>query len=228
MTDDGPVNGGPMTDEGGALGPEHVVDVPQRWETLGSAQKFEGHVFNVRSDDVRMPDGEGGSEVVTRDVIEHLGAVGTLALDDEGRVLLIRQYRHPVGQLLWEAPAGLRDVKGESLQSLAERELLEEASYKAGRWDTLVDIFPSSGMSNERVRVFLARDVTKVPDDQIDFARVHEEADMPAVWVPLDEAVRKVLAGEIHNTIATVGILAINAARADGFASLRPPDAPEA
>ncbi|MBX6769785.1 MAG: NUDIX hydrolase, partial [Actinomadura rubrobrunea] len=147
--------------------------------------------------------------------------------DDADRVLLLRQYRHPVGRLLWEAPAGLRDVPGEPLHKLAERELLEEAGYRAARWHTLADVLPSSGMSDERVRIFLARDLTEVPAEEIDFERVHEEADMPVVWVPLDEAVRKVFAGEIHNMIASLGILAVQAARARGFRDLRPVDAPE-
>ncbi|MFC6886655.1 MULTISPECIES: NUDIX hydrolase [Actinomadura] len=216
---------------GGATpGPDDVRDRPERWEVVEESRAFEGHVFNVRRDRVRMPAGPtaaAGTEVVGRDVIEHLGSVGVLALDDGGRVLLLRQYRHPVGYLLWEAPAGLRDVAGEPLHKLAERELLEEAGYRAERWDTLADVFPSSGMSDERVRIFLARGLTEVPADQIDFERRHEEAEMPVVWVPLDDAVRKIFAGEIHNMIATTGILAAHAARANGFRDLRPVDAPE-
>ncbi|WP_242902143.1 NUDIX domain-containing protein [Actinomadura terrae] len=208
------------------LGPGDVRDRPERWEVTGEETVFAGHVFDVRRDGVVMPRGED-TEVVGRDVIVHPGSVGILALDGQDRVLLLRQYRHPVGYLLWEAPAGLRDVAGEPLHKLAERELLEEAGYRADRWDTLVDVFPSSGMSDERVRVFLARDLTEVPAAEIDFERVHEEADMPVVWVPLEEAVRKVLAGEVHNMIATVGVLAAHAARADGFRGLRPVDAPE-
>ncbi|GGV25183.1 ADP-ribose pyrophosphatase [Actinomadura cremea] len=208
------------------LGPDDVRDRPERWHVVEETAAFKGHVFNVRRDRVEMPRGDG-TEVVGRDVIEHLGSVGVIALDDRDRVLLVRQYRHAVGRLLWEAPAGLRDVAGEPLHELAQRELLEEAGYRAERWDTLVDVFPSSGMSDERVRVFLARGVTEVPADQIDFERIHEEADMPVVWVPLDEAVRKVLAGEVHNMIASTGILAAHAARAAGFAGLRPVDAPE-
>ncbi|MFI0445317.1 NUDIX domain-containing protein [Actinomadura sp. 6N118] len=215
---------GPVTGHG--LGPGDVRDRPERWEVTGTSEEFDGHVFKVRRDSVRMPSG-AGTEIVQRDLIEHLGSVGILALDDRDRVLLVRQYRHPVGHLLWEAPAGLRDKDGEPLQQLAERELLEEAGYRAGRWDTLVDVFPSSGMSDERTRIFLARELTEVPADEIDFERVHEEADMPVVWVPLAEAVRKVLAGEIHNMIAATGILAVSAAHARGFRDLRPADAPE-
>ncbi|XVQ13929.1 NUDIX domain-containing protein [Spirillospora sp. CA-255316] len=207
-------------------GVDDVRDRRDRWEVVAAESVFEGRVFDVRRDSVRMPSGDT-TEIVHRDVIEHPGSVGILALDDADRVLLLRQYRHASGYLLWEAPAGLRDVDGEPLHKLAERELLEEAGYRADRWDVLVDVLPSSGMSSERVRIFLARGLTEVPADQIDFERVHEEADMPVVWVPLDEAVRKALAGDLHNLIAVTGILAVHAARARGYADLRPVDAPE-
>ncbi|MFI0481604.1 NUDIX domain-containing protein [Actinomadura sp. 9N215] len=206
--------------------PDDVRDRPERWTVVEESTVFQGKVFSVRQDRVQMPRGDG-TEIVGRDVIAHIGSVGVLALDDRDRVLLLRQYRHPVSRLLWEAPAGLRDVDGEPLHKLAERELLEEAGYRADRWDTLLDVFTSPGMTDERVRIFLARGLTEVPADQIDFERVHEEADMPVVWVPLDDAVRKVLAGEVHNAIACMGVLAVHAARASGFAGLRPADAPE-
>lgn len=210
----------------GVLGPDDVRDSHECWKVVEETTAFRGPVFGVRRDRVEMPRGDG-TEIVGRDVVEHIGSVGVLALDDDDRVLLLRQYRHPVSRLLWEAPAGLRDVAGEPLHKLAERELLEEAGYRAERWDTLVDVFPSSGMTDERVRVFLARGLTEVPAGQIDFERVHEEADMPVVWVPVEEAVRKVLAGDVHNMIACLGVLAVHAARASGFAGLRPVDAPE-
>ncbi|MEU8799754.1 NUDIX hydrolase [Spirillospora sp. NPDC048819] len=210
----------------GDLGPDDVRDSPERWRVVAESTVYRGHVFGVRSDRVEMPRGDG-TEVVGRDVIEHIGSVGVIALDDRDRVLLLRQYRHPVGRLLWEAPAGLRDVGGEPLHKLAERELLEESGYRAERWDTLLDVYPSPGMTDERVRIFLARGVTEVPADLIDFERVHEEADMPVVWVPLEDAVRKALAGDLHNMIACMGVLAVHAARASGFAGLRPVDAPE-
>jgi ADP-ribose pyrophosphatase len=210
----------------GGLGPDDVRDRPERWHVVEESTVFRGRVFGVRSDRVEMPRGDG-TEIVVRDMIQHIGSVGVIAVDDRDRVLLLRQYRHPVGRLLWEAPAGLRDVDGEPLHKLAERELLEEAGYRAGRWDTLVDVYTSPGMADERVRIFLARDVTEVPADQIDFERVHEEADMPVVWVPLEDAVRKVLAGDLHNMITCLGVLAAQAARASGYAGLRPVDAPE-
>ena len=204
-----------------------MKDTPERWEVLGSEEHFAGYVIKVRTDRVAMPDGNGGQEAVTRDVVSHPGAVGVVALDDQDRVLLIRQYRHPVGYQLWEVPAGLRDKAGEPTWVNAERELAEEAGYQASEWHLLLDYLSSPGMTDERIRVFLARGLSPVPDGELDFDRVHEEADMPVEWVPLDEAVAKVLAGDIHNGLAVTGILAVHAARAAGFQTLRPADAPE-
>lgn len=201
-----------------------VRDLPERWERVDSVERFAGRVVRVRSDRLRMPNGDR-MEIVTRDVVAHPGSVGILALDDDDRVLLIRQYRHAVGHLLWEAPAGLRDVDGEPVWRTAARELAEEAGFRAERWHTLIDFFTSPGMSDERKRIFLARGLTEVTDD--DFQRIHEEADMPLAWVPLDDAVGKVLGGEIHDPTAATGILAAHAARARGFRDLRPVDAPE-
>ncbi|MEW2355105.1 NUDIX hydrolase [Spirillospora sp. NPDC029432] len=215
-----------MSDRDTPRAPDAVRDSPAKWEVTGSDREFEGRIFAVRRDAVRMPNG-ATTEIVHRDVIEHPGSVGIIAVDAAGRVLLLRQYRHAAGRMLWEAPAGLRDVRGEPLHELAARELLEEAGHRAARWDVLADVLTSPGMSDERVRIFLARDLTEVPADEIDFERVHEEADMPVVWVPLDEAVRKVLAGELHNAIAVTGILAAHAARAAGYRGLRPVEAPE-
>ncbi|HEU5159603.1 MAG TPA: NUDIX hydrolase [Streptosporangiaceae bacterium] len=202
-----------------------VRDVPERWEVVGSRTGFRGRVIGVRVDQVMMPNG-GGSEVAEREVVAHPGAVGVLALDADERVLLIQQYRHPVGHLLWEAPAGLRDVAGEPLHATARRELIEEAGYRAETWHVLVDTFTSPGMSDERMRIFLARDLTEAPAPA-GYQAIHEETDMPIAWVPLDEAVAKVLSGDIHNPTAAMGILAAHAARANGFRGLRAPDAPE-
>ncbi|MEV7007577.1 NUDIX hydrolase [Streptosporangium sp. NPDC051022] len=201
-----------------------VVDVPERWEVVSSAEHFSGRVIRVVTDAVVMPDGE----VVNRDYVAHPGSVSVVALDDRDRVLMIRQYRHPAGRLLWELPAGLRDVEDEPLHLAAARELAEEAGYRAATWHTLVDALTSPGMTDERTRIFLARDLTPIPEGELDFVRRHEESDMPVVWIPLSDAVRRALEGMIHNFQAVAGILAAYAASADAFASLRPADAPEA
>ncbi|WP_433185521.1 NUDIX domain-containing protein [Actinoallomurus sp. CA-150999] len=212
--------------QGHVTGEDGVADERCRWETVGSEQRFDGAIIEVRTDRVRMPHGEK-SEVVARDVVVHPGSVGVICLDDEERVLLLRQYRHPIGYLLWEPPAGLRDVEGEPLWRTAARELAEEAGYRAREWHTLLDACTSPGMTNERTRIFLARGLSEISAGEDDFERIHEEADMPIAWVPLDDAVATVQRGAVHNPLAVMGILAVYAARAAGFRDLRAPDAPE-
>ncbi|WP_283133492.1 NUDIX domain-containing protein [Rhizohabitans arisaemae] len=210
------------------LSVDDVRDAAASWEVTTTVDHFHGRVVTVRTDSVRMP----GGDVVNRDYVVHPGSVAVLPLDDDNRVLMLRQYRHPTRRLLWELAAGLRDVQGEPLWRTAARELAEEAGWQARHWHTLVDVYTSPGMTDERSRVFLARGLSPVGPDGGEFLaegfrRRHEEADMPLVWVPLADAVRKVLAGDIRNSLAVMGILATCAASADGFTGLRPADSPE-
>jgi 8-oxo-dGTP pyrophosphatase MutT (NUDIX family) len=201
----------------------NIADVPERWPVVSTAELARGRLVAVRTDKVRTPD----NQIAERDVVLHPGAVAVLALDDAQRVLLIRQYRHPVGRLLWEIPAGLRDVAGEPLWAAARRELVEEAGYRARDWRVLADYYTSPGISTERLRVFLARDLEYVPEAERDFVPEAEEAYLISAWLPLDEAVHKVFAGDLHNGVAALGLLAAYAARSEGFGGLRPADAPE-
>jgi ADP-ribose pyrophosphatase len=193
----------------------HVHEVRERTE------RYAGPIFTVLTDDVTMP----GGGTAKRDYLLHIGAVAVAAIDPAGRVVLVRQYRHPVGRRLWELPAGLMDVDGENLAVAAGRELTEEADLVAGRLDLLVDVHTSPGFTNELVRVFLARDLSPVPDADR-HERHHEEADMEVAWFDLDEAVDMVLAGQITNGPAVAGLLAAARARDGGWASLRPADTP--
>lgn len=201
----------------------NIKDTPETWPVVSSSELLRGRLVTVRADKVRMP----GNNVAERDVVVHPGAVAVLALDDAGQVLLIRQYRHPVSQLLWEIPAGLRDVAGEPPWHTARRELLEEAGYRARDWRVLADYYSSPGFSTERLRIYLARELEFVPADERDFVPEDEESRLVPAWLPLDEAVRKVLAGELHNGTTALGVLASYAARSEGFDRLRPADAPE-
>ncbi|WP_051110721.1 NUDIX domain-containing protein [Longispora albida] len=160
-------------------------------------------MFDVVTDQVKFADGE----VANRDYMKHVGAVGVVALDEENRVLLLRQYRHPVRQVLWELPAGLIDVPGEPLEAAAARELAEEADLVAAEWAQLIDIHPSPGCSDERIRVFVARGLSAVPDDER-HVRTAEEAGLTTHWVPLAEAVAMGLRGEITNGACLAGVLA--------------------
>jgi ADP-ribose pyrophosphatase len=202
---------------------EWLSDLTGSWPVAATGVVAKSNIVTVRRDTVRMPDGEEAD----RDVVEHPGAVAVLAVDETGRVLLIRQYRHPVGRQLWEIPAGLRDVPGEPLVETAQRELLEEAGYIAADWHVLTDIFTSPGFSNERLRIFLAMKLTHVPEAERDYVPNHEEAHLKIEWAPLDVVVSRFLAGELHNGVTAVGVLAAYVARQGGFAGLRGTDAPE-
>jgi 8-oxo-dGTP pyrophosphatase MutT (NUDIX family) len=181
---------------------------------------FQGRVWDVRREVVDL--GEAGE--VVRDLVDHPGAVAVVALDDEDRVALVQQYRHPVRMLEWEVPAGLLDVDGESPHEAAARELHEEADLDARRWDVLVDYVSSPGGMSEALRVFLARDVSPVPEDER-HARTGEELGMPMRWVPLDDVADAVLAGRLHNATLAIGVLAALRSRDRGWSTLRPVDA---
>ncbi|WP_405110661.1 NUDIX hydrolase [Micromonospora sp. NBC_01405] len=195
--------------------------VEHRYEVTGRRQVWAGRIFSVVTDEVTMP----GGGTSARDYVRHVGAVAVVAVDDAGQVVLIRQYRHPVGRHLWELPAGLTDVSGEDLAAAAARELAEEVDLTAGTVDVLVDLHSSPGFTDEMIRVFLARDLADVPAERR-HRRSEEEADLQVIRVDLDEAVRMVLAGEITNAPAVAGLLAAARARDTGWSVLRRPDAP--
>jgi ADP-ribose pyrophosphatase len=192
---------------------------PHEFRVLDSETLFEGRVISLRRDTVAMP---GGGDSV-REVVTHPGAVAVVALDDEDRVVLLRQYRHPVGRHLWELPAGLRDADGELPLRTAQRELAEEVQLAAARWSLLVSVYNSPGFSDELVEVFLAEDLSDVarPDG---FVVEHEEADMTVERVPLADAVQRVFDGDIRNASAVAGVLAAAQVRS-GSPVLRPADA---
>ncbi|GAA1825544.1 NUDIX hydrolase [Planosporangium flavigriseum] len=193
----------------------------ERYQVVSRTEHFAGPMFRVVTDEVRMPDGN----VAKRDYMVHIGSVGVVALDEDGRVVLVCQYRHPAGQHLWELPAGIMDVDGEALDRAALRELEEEADLTAGRLDVLVDAYPSPGCSNELIRLFLARDLSPVPSERR-HERRDEEAGMIVRRVDLDEAVAMALRGEIVNAACLVGLLAAARARDCGWSTLRPVDTP--
>jgi 8-oxo-dGDP phosphatase len=187
------------------------------YEVLSTEVAFRGRVIEVHKDEVAMP----GGTTSQRDVVVHPGAVAVVALGERG-VLLVSQYRHPVRRRMEELPAGLLDKSGESALVAAQRELAEEAGLAAGTWHVLVDVLSSVGMTDEAVRIYLARELSEVDRD----VQEHEEQEMTSSWVPLDDAASRVLSGEIENAICCIGVLAADRAARDGFAGLRPADAP--
>ena len=203
-----------MPDTGEERSRAELADEPFSPPVTSSELVFEGRVWDVRRESVDYNGGE-----IVRDFVDHTGAVGVLAMDDDGRVMLIRQYRHPVRTRDWEIPAGLLDVAGESKLAAAQRELAEEVDLGARTWNVLAEFFTSPGGSSELICVFLARDVHPVTHD---FTREGEEADMEKRWVPLDEVVDAALAGRIRNAPLIIAALAARAAGEDGFAHLAP------
>lgn len=186
--------------------------------TLARTERFDGAVWSVVSDDVAF-DGS----VVRRDILLHPGAVAVIALDHDDRVVLIRQYRHAVGMYLFEPPAGLLDAAGEDPLETARRELREEAGLEAGSWAVLLDMLTSPGGSSEAIRIYLARDLKSVPRP---FTGEAEEADLPQAWIPLLQARDAVLDGRIASPHGVAGVLGAVVGRAEGWATLRPGDAP--
>lgn len=179
---------------------ESLRDEPFEPEVLQSDLVYEGRVWDVRSDRVRYGDGE-----MVRQYVDHTGAVAILALDDDGRVLLIQQYRHPIRHRDWELPAGLLDVEGEEPLAAARRELAEEADLTAAHWEPLVSSWTTPGGNDEMIHIFLA---TGIEAAGTAHDREDEEADIRVEWVPLADAVDAVLAGRMHNGILTIGVLA--------------------
>ena len=178
------------------------------FETVSSETVYRGKILALRTDEVRMP---GGCTAV-REVVEHYGAVAVAAIDDDGRVVLVYQYRAALQHRLWELPAGLLDEPGEVPQVAAARELREETGLVADDWRVLIDVALSPGFCDEAVRVYLARGLREVGRPAAD----HEEADMTVHRVGLEHAVAQVLSGEIANATAAAGVLAAYAAVVDG------------
>ncbi|WP_114856030.1 NUDIX hydrolase [Brachybacterium sp. YJGR34] len=199
-----------------------LADTPGARPVAGSTTVHSGAIFDIVRDTIDFAPGVR----FDREYMRHPGAVAVLALDAQERVLLIRQYRHPVGHTLWEIPAGLLDIDGESPHLGAVRELAEETGHTAEQLRTLVDLRPSPGGSDEVLRVYLATAVTEVAGDE--YRRTDEEAEIEVRWVPLSEATAAVLDGRLTNATTVAAVLALAAHRTAGgdAATLRPAEAP--
>lgn len=180
-----------------------LVDEPLNPRIVSTNLDFTGRVWNVRRDVF-----EYNGHELTRDYVDHPGAVAVLVLDDDDRVLLIQQYRHPVRSRDWEIPAGLLDIEGEDPLVASQRELAEEVDLVAADWSPLVTFNSSPGGSNEVITVFLARGISATTNS---YHRTEEEADIVVRWAPIEEVVAGVLAGDLRNSILAIAVLAAHA-----------------
>ena len=192
------------------------------WQVVDHQVKATGRVCNFVDDAAVTPSGEH----INRQYMSHPGAVGIIALDDQDRVAVVRQYRHPVRMVLVEPPAGLLDVDGEDFLVAAQRELAEEAMLAADDWRILVDIVTTPGGCQESLRIYLARGLHEAPRPE-GFVLEGEEVSMKAGWEPLDDLVEAIYAGQCQSPTLVTGVMALELARRTGrIDQLRPADSP--
>lgn len=178
---------------------------PDHVQVIETYREDSSPIFSVCHDTVRFRNGD----VVTRDVVTHQDAVGIVALrnEEDPEILLIRQYRHPLKEMMWEIPAGLCDHEGEAPVETAARELAEEAQLHAQSWEELARFASSPGFCTERVTIFLARSIVKTSRPR-DFILEGEEAEIETRWAPLHEVVDAVIAGQLTSPSLIIGVLA--------------------
>jgi ADP-ribose pyrophosphatase len=182
-----------------------LADVPDPARVVTSELAFAGKVWDIRRDAV-----EFGGHTIVREYVSHTGAAAVLAIDDDGRILVINQYRHPIRARDWELPAGLLDVEGEEPLAAAQRELAEEADLVAAEWSELAAFHTSPGGSDEVIHLFEARGLSAV---DVAHDRTDEEAQIVLRWVTLDEALDAVTAGRIRNAPLQIAVLLAHARR---------------
>lgn len=161
---------------------------------------YRGKAMTVRLEHVIFPDGRPGD----LEIVRHPGGAGAVAIDREGRVCLIRQFRYAAAGWLWEIPAG-RIEQGEAPSFTAERELGEEAGLRASQWSSLGEVLPSPGICDERIHLFLAQGLSETPvtHDALEFIEIH--------WVPLHDAVQQALRGDINDAKTVIALLRAHA-----------------
>lgn len=193
---------------GELLADEDLADTEEKWIVAEHKKIYESPFIGLTVDTVVGPD--GGS--FSRTVVRHHGAVGVLVLDEDDRVLVLDQYRHPVGKRLIELPAGILDIEDEPPVEAAKRELREEADLEAERWQSLLRMYATPGCSTEHWEVFLAEGLTPTPEDLRE-TRTAEEADMRQLWVPLEDLVDAALGGRIGDSMTVSAVLAVHVLR---------------
>ena len=190
-----------------------LADRPASWPVSATRDLHrDDWVVALREDIVRRPGHP--DDRLRRFVVEHPGAVMVLAVDDDERVLCLRQYRHPGGHEFVEIPAGLRDEDGEHPLETARRELREEAELQATDWRLLLSTLPSAGLTEEVHEIYLARGLSDA--DRGDFELVGEEAEMVAMWVPMAELLDAVIDGRVRQGPLAQAVLVYDVLRRRG------------
>jgi 8-oxo-dGDP phosphatase len=182
-----------------------LADMSDPAPLVSSELVYRGRVWDIYSDTVEFAGGQ-----MTRDYMKHSGAVAVLAFDDEGKLLIINQYRQPIKLRDWELPAGLLDVEGEQPLDAAKRELAEETDLVASEWTPLITFNSTPGGTNEVIHIFEARGLSSAGEPH---PRVEEEAEIVVRWVDLDEVVAAVLDGRLGNAPLIIAVLAARARR---------------
>ncbi len=166
--------------------------------SLDSEVIWQGRRVAMRRGRFRAPDGEG----FDREYMDHPGAVGVVAVDEERRVTLVRQFRGPMGRTVLEMPAGTRDVAGEPALETGRRELAEEVGLHAAHWEELAALPVSPGVTDQVTVVFLATGLSEVPLDR----EGPEERAMTIERVPIDDVAPMVTSGELMDAVTVAGI----------------------
>lgn len=164
-------------------------------KTMDSAKIFEGKILKLRVDRVTLPDGREGS----REIVEHRGAVAMVALDENGDIILVRQYRKALEQTTLEIPAGTLEDCEDPL-ACAQRELEEEIKMKAARWEKILDYYSAPGFCNEILHLYLARNLSE------SFAEADEDEFLEIVRLPLETAYKLIFEGKIVDGKSIIGI----------------------
>ena len=155
-------------------------------ETISSKEIFKGRILNLRVDTVRLPD----SKESTREIVEHAGAVAIIALDEEGNIIMVRQYRKAVEQVLLEIPAGTLEAEEDPLVC-AQRELREETGYTADHWQKILSYYSAPGFCNEQLHIYLAKGLHEGQGE------TDEDEFVETVRLPLLDAYQMIFSGEI-------------------------------
>ena len=168
-------------------------------KTLFSETVFEGTLLRVFRDTVRLPDGKTSG----REYIRHIGAVCAVPLTDDGRVIVERQYRYPIGTETLELPAGKKNSREEDPETAVRRELREETGISAGKLSYLGPFYPAAAYSDEVIFLYLAEELT-FGEDQLD-----EDEFLSVNAVPLEELVGEILAGRVPDAKTQAAVLRV-------------------